>query len=425
MVFTYLEPKEAASFRWAGRVVAEIGLQYLTPKVHLRLKEESYDRLLAIAENPVASKYVVELEYETEGLLPIERQQFDEILTFRSLIPQRHASSERPGSVASARAWRAYERDSSRIMPLPSKRKTAQLLNRAWSIYEDRQAGHRKVEQADFFLEKMTEIFKRLPNLKMFSTAATSVYEQYVAEIRELLPFHSFSSPYGFLSNYDSATKSVLLAAESAGLQINSFCCQRFHWQALTQDKRDLPALRRSMLPVKIMNIALAGPPYMPQSGLVLSFITSAPNLEYLRLSFGEWNWDGIHPPMKDTIGNFFWSSLRAVSLQGLTTNENHLGEFCERHARTLRDLSLRDIYMEEGSWNTAFHRMRRAFRFGQQLDACKLGGSFWGEITDFHMGVKGPWTNIQLGMEISGYIQATDVGDISLDEYFQAVRRK
>ena len=66
MVFAYLEPKEAALFRWAGRVIAEIGLQYLTPKVCLRLREESYDRLSAIAEHPVASKCVVELEYETE-----------------------------------------------------------------------------------------------------------------------------------------------------------------------------------------------------------------------------------------------------------------------------------------------------------------------------------------------------------------------
>lgn len=37
MVFTYLKPIEAAAFRWAGRGVAEIGLQYLAPTVYLRL----------------------------------------------------------------------------------------------------------------------------------------------------------------------------------------------------------------------------------------------------------------------------------------------------------------------------------------------------------------------------------------------------
>ena len=116
MVFAYLEPKEAAVFRWAGRVVAEIGLHYLTPKVYLRLREESYDRLLAIAEHPIASKCVVELQYETEGLPLINNLDFDEYFRCQDLVSQRQVSSDQ---------------ESTRNMSLPRKDWT--LPSKGWT----------------------------------------------------------------------------------------------------------------------------------------------------------------------------------------------------------------------------------------------------------------------------------------------------
>lgn len=427
MVFAYLEPKEAAAFRWVGRVFAEIGLQYLTPKIHLELREESYDRLLAIAKHPIASKYVVELNYDTEGLKFIDRARFDRCLKCRGVINQRHASSEMPDEGSSARAWRAYERESSR-----NQRKTAQLLDQAWSIYENYQISHKKVEQANFFRAKMVEAFKRLPNLKMISTSTTSVYGQYTVEISKLLPNYYFDAGNDLSSNNRGATKSVLLAAVAAGLQMNHFCCQRFSWQTLTQDISDIHLLRRSMLHLKIMNLAFTKAQLTHRltpfeggllRGLVLSFITSAPNLEYLTLSIEPFNWsDGSSDwslALKDTIGNFPWSSLKSLSLDGLVASEDDLVHFCERQAQTLRDLSLRDMYMDSGSWETTFHRIRQAFRCGQQLDSYKMSGWFQDhqhycltDITDREAGKTA-------GMVISDYIRATDIGDITLQEYY------
>ena len=160
MVFTYLKPTEAAAVRWAGRVVAEIGLQYLAPTVYLTLKEESYDRLLAIAGHPTVSKYVVELDYKTEGLRPMAREDFDRMIRRTGVIPQRNDSSERPDSCASARAWRAYQRESLRNIPVFNQRLTKQLLNRAWSMYEADYASQKKVQQANFFREKTAKAMK-------------------------------------------------------------------------------------------------------------------------------------------------------------------------------------------------------------------------------------------------------------------------
>ena len=430
MVFVYLEPKEAATFRWAGRVVAEIGLHYLTPKVCLRLREESYDRLLAIAEHPVASKCVVELEYETEGLRFLDRKAFDRTFTWH----ERHVTSQRPTSVASARAWRAFERESRGNMPPPN---TAQLLDRAWSVYEAFQTDHKKVEQASFFPKKTVEAFKRLPNLKSISIPTISVHERCVAEIKDLLPTYFFKEKEASCVPLNiGATLSILLAVESAALQIESFCCKRFNWQTLMQDMRNLPALRRSMLHLQLIDIAFTEPcitrvdgslefdysieEYVEKRG-IRSFLTSAPSLEYLGLSFGTWKNLVLPPRLRETIGNFHWPSLKAVSLDTVAMSENSLVDFCEIHAHTFRDLSLGRIRMEQGLWNATFHRMRRVFRLGQQLDTCTLEGMFWEDDSqeDIHMEMicRG---NKKLGAVISEYIRDTHIGDITLVDYYE-----
>ncbi len=190
MVYTYLEPTEAAAFRWAGRVVAEIGLQYLVPTVYLKLNEESYDQLLAISEHPVVSKYVVNLDYETRGLDFLDREQFDYKIRTRTAIPQQHNPSERPDSLMSARARRAYERDS--VLKLRSKEQITQKLNRIWSMYEASYSRQKKVEVAKFFPAKTVKAMKQLRNLKRISTSPDGAYERYVAGILEFFPTYGF-----------------------------------------------------------------------------------------------------------------------------------------------------------------------------------------------------------------------------------------
>ena len=436
MVFAYLEPKEAATFRWAGRVVAEIGLHYLTPKVCLMLREESYDRLLAIAEHPVASKCVVELEYETEGLKFLDREAFDRTFTYNDMTPERHDASERLASVASARDWRALKRESRRNRPPPD---TAQLLDRAWSVYEAIQADHKKVEESKFFPNKLVAAFKRLPNLKSISTPTTSVHQRCVAEIKGKLPIYFSEENDLSCDPLDlGATLSILLAVESAALQIESFCCKRFNWHTLLQDLSNLPALRRSILHLQLIDITFPEPPityidgwpeeidfsvreYLVKGG-IRDFLTSAPSLQYLRLGFRMWPYFCLAPRLEKTIGTFHWPSLKSVSLDTVAVSEHSLVDFCEIHAHTLRDLSLRDIQLEQGFWDVTLHRIRRVFGLGQQLYTCTLEGVFWehDSCASIDMGLECSGNKETVGAVISEYIRATHIGDIELVDYYE-----
>ena len=417
MVFAYLDPRDAAVFRWAGRVVAEIGLHYLTPKVYLKLREDSYDQLLAIAEHPVASKCVIELQYETAGLQLINRKTFNQIFTCTNLRSQRHESSEQ---------------EASRDLPLPSKKRNArtteQLLNRAWLLYEEYQAGHKKVEQAGFFRAKMVEAFKRLPSLTIFSTPAKSAYDRYFADIESLLPtdFSVHLDTYGDPSCV-GATKSVLLAVESAGLQLSSLHCPQFNWQTLKQDVSDLPTLSRSIFHLKVLDIAFVELGYntILKNGRLFSLITSAPNLERLGLNFEVWPSWYTMPMVDEIFKDFHWPSLKAISLESLVSSGHHLVQFFERHKHTLREILLRDMSMSQGSWEETFHEMRRTFRFGHQLNTCKLGGSFEDRQLGYEMEYTSEGNIDATGTMISDYIQATDVGDITLVHYWEIMEPK
>ena len=269
MVFAYLEPTEAAVFRWAGKIAAEVGLQYLAPTVHLRLNEESYDRFFAISEHPIARNSVLNLEYETEGFGAINWKNIEE------MCMRRQRDSRGPDSFTSERAWRAYKRD--------DKRQNVQLMNQAWLKYGTYLAGQHKVQQAGFFLQKVAEAMERCPNLKMISTPADGVYERYVAEMKELQPGFLLEVRNNFPSEV-GATSSIVLAAESADLRLDGFCCQRFHWQTFLDDKEGLTALKRMTRHLKTMQVVFDYPQYFAdfiieilEKGYVRDLITSAP----------------------------------------------------------------------------------------------------------------------------------------------------
>ena len=432
MVYTYLEPTEAAAFRWAGRVVAEIGLQYLVPTVYLRLNEESYDRLLAISEYPVVSKYVVNLDYETRGLSAVNRKEFDLRIIKKMIRAQRHESSKTPNRFASARACRAYKRESVHNAPILSQRQITQLLDRAWLVYEASYSSQKKVEVANFFRKKIVKAMKQLRNLKRISTSPDSAYKREVAEIKDIFPTCYIPPKF---SSFLDPTSPILLAAASAGLHVENLCCQPFSFQIFTHDKQDLAALKRSMLHLKTMYIDFTSRSYLvPEIQImqreclatrqVLNLITSAPDLEYLGLKF-DWWLPWMCRTIDATIGKFYWSSLKAVSLEGLSSDENDLVDFCERHTRTLKDLSLKHMNLSNSSWDVTFHRIRQAFRLGQQLDSCKLCGIFFGPGGQkLYLDPRGEEGD-NAGRIISNYIRATNVGDISVGEYYEAMGLK
>ena len=425
MIFQHLQPTEAAAFRWAGRRVAAVGLEYLFRTLYLKLNEESYNRFFAIAEHPIFSEHVKSLEYETGGLGPVNRGDFTQMIaTPNTVIPQQDDFSERPGSTPSPCA---NSIETVRDIPFRSKKQGKELSNRAWSIFETFQARQAKVEQAGFFREKMVEAMKRFGNLETISARACTIHDRYDAQIKDLQPNCSMRDVTWGLSSTVDATTSIILAADSARLPVHNFCCQDFKWQQIYGlDEEILAALKKSIFRLKAISLDFAPPVGDIEAGLIyrvylengipMEFITSAPKLEFLELSFRRLLPVNLVPKLKNLVGNFRWRGLKAVSLNQVSACEDDLVRFCKRHANTLKTLSLSNIWLYQGSWGSAFHRIRQAFRLGQQLDTCKLDG--FGTLS---MAIWEDGKNVS-GTIVSDYIRSTDIGDITLEEYFQVI---
>ena len=418
MIFTYLEPTEAAAFRLVGRVVAEVGLQYLATTVYLALNEESYDRLLAIAEHPIVSKYVVKLEYETEGLKCINRHH--QTLTRLPVIYSRDDSSETPDRSASARTWRAYDRESVRDISLLNRGQTTRVLNRAWSINEEYHASQKRVQEAHFFPEKIAEAMKQLPNLKTIFASVDGAYKRYVAEMEKFLPpkHYLFRCEQFGRSSIADSTSSILSAAESVDLRFYNFLSEPINLQIFGQIHNNFASLKKSMLYLDTMDLKItpqrdrredeSSNMEVLEKGCVLDLVTSAPNLQHLRLVFDTFYCDHMAILFNKTIGGFHWPFLKSVSLVGFDSHEHELCDFFGRHARTLKHVSLENMHHYEGSWRSTFQEMRRKFAFGKQLKTCRLSGCF-----------SSPGSGVIYVFDtvISDYIQATDFEDISLNE--------
>lgn len=118
--------------------------------------------------------------------------------------------------------------------------------------------------------------------------------------------------------------------------------------------------------------------------GCLRKLVNSMPSLRSLRIHLpflGDGGWQEVQ--LSDVVGSFLWDKLRDFGLREFATTEETLVKFILRHPR-LRRLSLSNIYLSAGTWESVFARIA-----GQlpRLRKCKLSGwlrSIDGRTLDF-----------------------------------------
>ena len=260
MVFRYLEATEAAVFRWAGRVVAEIGLEYLAPTVHLALKEKSYDRLLAIAEHPIVSKSVRCLHYEADTFKMQTRDQWELRIIGPAYLHSMQYTPEVPKNDASSREWRAYNREISTMVKIPRHAYKKSQLDNAFSIYQTFCADHDHLRHHGFFPQNVAKALKSFCNIKRVSSCVHGASRRYVAEIEKVLSgWHSDGPPAGQSVKVAdlSMMRSILHGVDQADIQLEAFCCGIMNWHIFKHHNEDFAALKRSVRSLKSLNLQL------------------------------------------------------------------------------------------------------------------------------------------------------------------------
>ena len=377
MVCTNLKPTDVANLRLASSIVAPIGLHYLVPEVQLVIAEDSFRKLAAIAAHPVVSKYVTGLFYQADILESLDEEDWIEWVW----LPPHHRYSKKQLK----EAFREHQR------------------------FCNYQRG------GDDFNRKMVTAMKELPNLKEL-TMATQVWPRTKAFEKAFAP--------GLLTEFQRDVqerptglpqmRSLLVGAYRAGLKIERLRCKQVNWRILTQKNKTFEEMKKSLRHLREMSINFStgigdewGPYgtnecriYLQKSGRLQGFVASAPDLERLEICFGR-NEPTYPADFEYVVGNLCWPSLRAVKFAMFVTAEDHFVEFFERHACTIKHVSIDNMSIYPGHWWSVFERIRRVLN----LDSVELTGILHCETDSQYFGQASDAKPIKLRTKIQSYL--------------------
>ncbi|KAF6227549.1 hypothetical protein HO173_012188 [Letharia columbiana] len=437
MICVYLEPRDIATIRVLDRIIAEVGLQYLVSQIHLIPKPDSFDRLLAVAEHPLASRYVNSLFYEADLLRSFRHPQEDRELWEKSLVGPSHASpleevQDPHFASACGHLPKRYNRGTSAVVLSHQQHYTKRELQRAYQTYRSYRAEQHRLNESAAYEEAMVRAMKRLPHLTSILISCERGNTNHFRAAFEAGLCEDVTSDPRMADQICASQLSLLLsAADKAGLQIKKLVCGSLGQIFLSCSLERLDAMQRSIqslhnlhlffshIPVGFDSNA-ASNPHGSSSARAdnMQFAMSAPNLETLSIRFDKDR--ALDPPdLKHLVSDFHWSYLASATFAKMSTGSEILVGFCDRHAGTLKDLSLTDISLYSGRWATTFYEMRQRLK----LDKMALAGII--------QSVEGDYWNFEIGdhttkLMIERYIAYSDESqrDLSLGRFIMDFRQ-
>lgn len=375
MICAYLRPTELANLRLVSRLAVPISLQYMVPEVHLILAKESFEQLKVLSEHPIISKYVTSFFFEANKLHVAPRKSWKRCAQYSAHVNER-------GKLSST----------------PHHRYSRQELEHAFKKYCEFTNFQQDSTQVDRQEKEVAEAMKCFPNLKELTMATHWSLRSWTSKMQSTFepalcidyetddPENDVSKPLGV-----QQMRSLLLGAYHAGLKVETLHCGLVSWRIFQQDTETLAQIRESLSNLKYLRLEFStggagingefnlGTHFETEQcslwlkrGRLKRFVTAAPNLEHLQISFQIIVFS-CPCRLKDIVGERHWPSLKTAQFQMIRTTEDELVSFCSRHASTLRSLHLTELWLREGDWYHAFNRMRKVLT----LDAIVLAGRF------------------------------------------------
>lgn len=437
MICMYLKPKEIANLRLVSRLAGPIGLHHMVPEVHLILTRDSFEQLKALAEHPIASKYVTSFFFEADkfGILP--RRRWEQLVAGPQYVAQIQEMHRRghPCHHATERSIRTFNREVSKLSAAPRHSYTDKEMDHAFEKYSDFVHFQQDSQEAAVQEKEVAEAMKNFPSLKEL-TMASEVFTSRSSKTFEpaFCTYYESDNPRDPLGVQQM--RSLLLGAYHAELKIEVLRCGLVCWRIFQQDTEKFARMRDSVSNVKelILHFApgyterdepweadlenAACSSYLEEAGRLKDFVTAAPKLEHLQINF-EFDCTPIWPAyLKDAVGEHHWPALKTLKLRMLGTTEDDLVSFCSRHSGTLKSLHLGSMGMVEGDWFSAFNRMRKVLTLDTMVVSGRLEGL--GEELDFELDSEDYCPELKEGIE--AYFRGPySKEDLSLDEFLDS----
>ena len=412
----------------------------MVPEVHLILAEDSFEQLKALAEHPIASKYVTSFFFEANKLQVASREGWEQLV----LGPEESAQFEEfrmhgdPSLDAIRRTFPIFRRGILKLTS-PCHRYSKQQLEHAFGKYSNFIHFQQDSTQVDIQEKEVAEAMKRFPNLKELTMATHWFLRSWTSRRMKRTFEPAFTTCYETDDHRKDQSeslgiqqmRSLLLGAYHAGLKVETLHCGLVSWRVLQQDTETLAHMRESLSNVKSLRLEFTNGVKSYDSleteiriekcsswlrqGRLRYFVTAAPNLEHLQISFPISVTNDWPCRLEDIVGEHHWPSLKTVKFQMIKTSEDELVSFCSRHSRSLKSLHLTDIGIRNGTWFSSFTRMRKVLT----LDKIAVAGSLWCQ-TDcwcFQSEDWQPHSELQDAIE-EYFLESSSTDEMSMREY-------
>lgn len=390
MICVYLEPMDVARIRTLDRIIAAVGLKYLVPQIHLIPKADSFDRLLAVAEHPLANRYVTSLFYEADllrspRLFQVERKEWEKRIVGPEFAGRLEECQDPNFASACEILPRRYVRKPRRASVLKRQHHyTKREILQAYEKFRSYRAEQRRMHESVAYEEALVRAMRQLPYLTSLIISCNrgntnhfrAAFEAGLSE--DLKPAPSEGNRVGALQ-----LSLLLCAADKAGLRITKLVCGSLGQLFLPDSSERCQAMTRSAQNLRSLHLFLSqtpessgpNPGFNPvgmysQPAYFLKLGDFTPDLETLMIRYDEDR--VINPPnLEHFVMDTHWSRLASATFAKMSTRPETLIDFCGRHASTLKFLGLTDIVLYDGRWNSTFFEMRQRL----ELNKVELAG--------------------------------------------------
>ena len=376
LIYDGIHLADKPRLRLVSRFWNDIVTPYLLEEPKLVFKQDSFDRLLNISKHPYFSKRVISLIYEPNTLRPRDRYDWEKFLH----IPYSPEDIPLPsGPNPTQRDMRVYHRTLAKAkgQKQPHSKK---MLDDAWSVYKELFEEQQNLRGREYCTDEIREILQNFPNLReIHMNHGWGLWpgEGWVTgETKNLYARALASTDVDDWTSEPSGVphmRSVLLAIDKAGIRLEMFRIGFVSWKFLTSEALPLDTIRRVFAPLKLLELQIStgiGSEEKPECRAFLDdtdslhdILSIASSVRDLYISF-----DFHKPCAPANCKNFYqstkWPFLTFMTLGGVAIEDKVWLAFLERHAQTLKHLTLDTIELSCGVWVDVMEKMQQSISF-------------------------------------------------------------
>ena len=376
------------ALRLQCKYLCEAATLHFLRAVDVRFKKTSIESLLALSKHPILRHNVKTIRYEPNIVEKEPRSQWENNAKMMGFDRRLDDMPHPPKQSASEREWRLFKRTSSAVVKQAMEQKrTQEELDLAWPIYQRYLHEQDDMISRDHACQDLLQAFQGFPNL-------SAIYINYGWG---LWPGFENSNPFedGLCKasghNVDAGDTArglkemmpLLRMLCEANLNLLSFRIGSLNWRFLEgcgdggANANFFEKIKQMMVSLEDFKLVVGtwsdfdtdDSEFFEEevdncrehlaNGLLGRLLAAAPDLRKLAISFDAYE-EQCPIDFKYLVLDTHWPHLHTIKLDSVDTSEEEWMGFFERHATTIKRLSLSMIRLLEGEWADVLERMQR-----------------------------------------------------------------